>query len=96
MWLWSVMGRRVVRINSSWNCVLSGKSWYPMRNVHGYEFTHAAASCGAMREPNLLRADPALCGSRLSLCDGWCGAGALHRSAGTNHGSPSIVTTRTD
>lgn len=62
MWLWSVMGRRVVRINSSWNCVLSGKSWYPMRNVHGHEFTHAAASCGAMREPNLLRADPALCG----------------------------------
>jgi len=42
--------------------VLSGKSWYPMRNVHGHEFTHAAASCGAMREPNLLRADPALCG----------------------------------
>ncbi|EGF66567.1 hypothetical protein HMPREF9563_02204 [Cutibacterium acnes HL020PA1] len=33
-----------------------------MRNVHGHEFTHAAASCGAMREPNLLRADPALCG----------------------------------
>lgn len=62
MWFWLVMGWCVVCINFLWNCVLSGKSWYFMCNVYGYEFIYVVVFCGVMRELNLFCVDFVLCG----------------------------------